>query len=163
MTAFAWILSNPLTSGLLAAILVLITATTVLKIDNYRLTSRNGTLEQAEKRRVELAASALRDNKLKEATDKKRSKQIQENYARSKKTNDALHADNLRLLADINKLRDGSGSCGLPEAPANPSVSAAPRSTAIFGNSEELLVDLAGAADQVRNQLIACQAYVKAL
>jgi hypothetical protein len=160
----AWILTNPLTSGLLAAIISLAFYAGVLKIDNYRLTSQNGALVQAEKRRVELAASALRDNAAKISVDRKRSKQTQEEYARLQKTTNSLIADNKLLAADIKRLRESSaGSCGVSTETANPSISAAPRSTAIFGNSEELLVDLAGAADQVRNQLIACQAYVKGL
>lgn len=160
---WALILRNPVAAGLSALLVTLGVYTTILKVDNLRLTSRNGTLEQAEKRRVELAASALRDNKTKEAADKKRSKQIEVEYARSKKTIDALTADNRRLLADIIRLRHGSGGDSLPQDPANPAISAATGSAPSFGESERLLIELAQRFDALREQMLACQAYVRGL
>ena len=150
-------------SFLCAVLIALGLYTTILKLDNLRLSTRNVTLEQAEKRRVELAAAALRDNAAKEATDKQRTKQIEVEYARSKKTIAALHADNLRLLADIERLRHGSGGNPMPENPANPPIGIDGDTPIVSGDGTRLLIDLARKADEVRGSLMACQAYIRGL
>lgn len=157
-----WILSNPLLSGVLALFVALGVYTTVLKVDNMRLTSRNGTLEQAEKRRIEMWAAAARDNAVKIATDKKRSKQIEVENARLQKTIDSLRADNQRLL-DTSGVRDCAGSPPLPPDAPN-TVQRIDGDPPIFsGTGPQLLVDLAFEADKVRAALMSCQQYVKGL
>lgn len=160
---WALLVRNPLASALGALFVALGIYTTFLKMDNALLKSQNGTLLAAEQRRVMLAESALRENAAKEATDKKRSKQIEAEYARSKKAVDVLTADNLRLVADIERLRHGSGSNPMPENPANPPISADTGSTPYYSTGERLLAEIAGRFDQMREQILACQAYVKGL
>lgn len=154
---------NPLASFLGVALLAVGLYTAVLKLENSVLTTRVNNYEAVDKKRKELAKAAEDAVKFKESQDKQRAKQLEADNAKAKKSIDALHADNLRLLADIERLRvnacGGSVSQGSTLPPANNGASA----PQFFGSSEELLVEFARQADRIRENLLTCQAYVKSL
>lgn len=161
---WALLVRNPLASALGALFVALGIYTTVLKVDNVRLASRNGTLEQAEERRVELAASALRENQAKIETDKQRTKKIEVDDARLQKTINSLYADNKRLAADIKRMRDTCpGSNPMPPDAPNTAQRIAGDTPLVSGEGTDLLVELAREADKVRASLISCQSFVKGL
>lgn len=131
------------------------------KFEINHLTSRNTTLEQAEKRRVELAASALRDNAAKEATDKKRSVTLENKNVNANKAVSVAKSANLKLLNDI--MRDSTRRDTVSQTCPDTSLDTRAAASPIFGGCSKLLIDLASEADKLRNQMMTCQQYVGGL
>ena len=153
---------NPLISALVAGIVTIGVYATVLKIETVVLKKRTEQLEQAEESRKAAVKAAEQYNKAKEESDRKRTKQLEVDNARSKKAIDSLHSDNLRLLADIDRLRDSS-ACAVPQTSALPPANNGASAPQLFGTCERVLAGLAREADQVRENLLTCQAYVRGL
>lgn len=154
---------NPLASFLGAMLLAVGLYTAVIKFENSMLTTRVNNYEAVDAKRKELAKAAMDAAKFKESQDKQRAKQLEVDNAKAKKTIDTLHADNLRLLADIDRLRVNTCGGSVPEGSTIPPANNGASTPQFFGSSEQILVEFAREADRVRENLLTCQAYVNDL
>lgn len=154
---------NPLASALGLLLIANLLYAGVLKFENSVLSSRIENYQAIDAKRKELAKAAETANKFKETQDKQRAKQLEADNARSKKAIDSLHADNLRLLADIERLRVNTCGGSVPESSAIPPANNGASTPQFFGSSEQILVEFAREADRVRQNLLTCQAYVRGL
>lgn len=157
------IIGNPLVSGLITLIVVVGVYTTVLKLDNVYLSHRVAVFKQEDRERAEIVKATIAANKAQTEAGKLNTKRIEADHAISKKATTELTAVNRRLLADIVRLRVNPPDRAVPPEPASPAGDIRPFAGTIFGDSERLLVEIAGQADQVRDRMILCQEYVKGL
>ena len=158
------LLANPLATILGAVALATSLYAGVLKIDNVRLSSANKTLAQAEAIRIEQARLAIERNKKQAAKDKISTQQLEAENAKAKQKLSTAYDDNRRLLDDINRLRNASpNGCPVPTASANSKTDIRGSAAVVFGQGEQLLIEIARDADKVRENLITCQKYVRRL
>lgn len=157
---------NPLASFLGAMLITILLYAGVLKFENSVLTAQVNSYQKAEQKREKDVEEATKQVKAAEEQGKRQSEGLQRENERLKR-----EASTQRERIDdlVKRLRD-SRSCPVPISPANsqgdsgtPAAELPRQSRDVFAELVGEYADLAKSAEQVRLNLLTCQAYVKGL
>lgn len=157
---------NPLASFLGAMLITILLYAGILKFENFFLSSRIENYQAAEAQRERAVLEATKQVKAAEEQGKRQSEGLQRENERLKR-----EASTQRERIDdlVKRLRD-SRSCPVPISPASsegdsgtPAAELPRPSGDVFAELVGEYADLAKSAEQVRLNLLTCQAYVKGL
>jgi len=156
-----WILDNPLVSGLAAAILALGLYAGYQNLRITHLEAQNATLKANELTRQAQAKEAFRKNELIESANAAKTKKAINDLKQAAKVRDTLYADNMRLAADIERMRNSPDSGRLPEAVGDPRRVEGAATATSTRSCESAIAELAKEHDRLRDRYLQFQALTK--